>query len=252
MSVRSCLVPLGASCLVSPTGYVIVFDKIHRPLADTQIEVVATAGAGFLSISVAFNTITEHATCTVAWAILGAVIVGVISSIQTLDRISWLGWVGLVSILSAVITLTAAVGVTDRPSLAPEGEFNIITNAFGRPTFLQAMQSVSVVVFAYAGTPNFFAFVAEMREPKDFTFSVIASQTFITTVYLVSCDTIMGACRSSRADHRLHRVPLCRPIHCVSGARISWAVDQEDLLRARHSRSRHRSGSLRARCGQVW
>lgn len=36
------------------------------------------------------------------------------------------------------------------------------------------------------GTPNFFSFVSELRDPKDFTFSVIVSQTFITTAYLVS------------------------------------------------------------------
>jgi hypothetical protein len=209
--------------LGSPTGYVSAAVGLSAS-ADIQIEVVATAGAGFLSISVAFNTITEHATCTVAWAVLGAVIVGVISSIQTLDRISWLGWVGLVSILSAVITLTAAVGVTDRPSLAPEGEFTIITNAFGQPTFLQAMQSVSVVVFAYAGTPNFFAFVAEMREPKDFTFSVIASQTFITTVYLVSLNPL-------RRVFKTHvQIIACTVYHFVGQYISSPALGSAGLL----------------------
>jgi hypothetical protein len=118
-----------------------------------QIEIVATAGAGFLSISVAFNTITSHATCTVVWTVLGAVIVGVVSAIQTLDKLSWLGWVGLISILSSVITLTVAVGISDRPSLAPAGDFLIITKAFGNPSFLEAMQAVAVTVFAYAGEP---------------------------------------------------------------------------------------------------
>ena len=164
---------------------------------DAKIEIVATCGAGFLSISVAFNTITSHATCTVAWTVIGAVMVGVVSGIQTLDKLSWLGWVGLVSILSSVITLTVAVGVSDRPSLAPAGDFLIVTRAFGNPSFLEAMQSVAITVFAYAGecegvfslttgTPNFFSFVSEMRDPKDFTSSVIASQTFITMAYLVS------------------------------------------------------------------
>lgn len=150
VSVKCCSDPSVEKSSVSPIGYVPCSSQ-HIIIANAQIEVVATAGAGFLSISVAFNTITAHATCTVVWSVIGAVLVGAISAIQTLDRISWLGWVGLVSILSAVITLTAAVGVSDRPSLAPPGDFLIETKAFGNPSFLEGMQSVAVVVFAYAG-----------------------------------------------------------------------------------------------------
>jgi hypothetical protein len=103
-----------------------------------------------LSISTAFNAITAHAACTVVWAVIGAILVGLVSSIQTLDRVAWLGWIGLVSIMSSVIILMVAVGVNGRPSIAPI-DFVIETKAFGNPSFLEAMQSVAVIVFAYAG-----------------------------------------------------------------------------------------------------
>ncbi|WVQ95771.1 hypothetical protein IAU59_002870 [Kwoniella sp. CBS 9459] len=147
--------------------------------------VVAIAGATFLSISVAFNTITEHAACTVVWAVVGAVIVAAFASIQTLGRISWLGWIGLVSIIASVITLMVAAGLTDRPSLAPPGNFDIITQVAATSTFVDAINSVSIVVFAYAGTPNFYNIVGEMRQPKHYTKSVIFAQMGVTALYLV-------------------------------------------------------------------
>ncbi|KAK6906696.1 hypothetical protein I203_100683 [Kwoniella mangroviensis CBS 8507] len=166
----------------------IMFGPIGREVIGFAfwLEVVAIAGASFLSISVAFNTITEHAACTVVWAVIGAVIVAVFASIQTLGRISWLGWVGLVSILSAVITLMIAAGLTDRPSLAPiDGDFEIITQVVAQPSFVDAINAVSIVVFAYAGTPNFFNIVGEMREPAQYSKSVVAAQTLITMIYLI-------------------------------------------------------------------
>nr|XP_031858123.1 uncharacterized protein CI109_006464 [Kwoniella shandongensis]KAA5525195.1 hypothetical protein CI109_006464 [Kwoniella shandongensis] len=172
---------------IADVGY-IIFGPVGREVIGFAywLEVVAIAGASFLSISVAFNTITEHATCTVVWALIGAVIVALFASIQTLARISWLGWVGLVSIMSAVITLMVSVGVTDRPSLAPVGEeFVIVTRAFASPSFVEAINAVSIVVFAYAGTPNFFNIVGEMKNPAEYPKSVIVGQGLITVVYLV-------------------------------------------------------------------
>ncbi|WVR08402.1 hypothetical protein IAU60_005457 [Kwoniella sp. DSM 27419] len=149
------------------------------------LEVVAIAGASFLSISVAFNTMTEHATCTVVWAVVGAVIVGGFASIQTLGKISWLGWVGLISILASVITLMAAAGQTSRPSLAPPGDFDIITEVAASPSFVDGINAVSIVVFAYAGTPNFFNIVGEMKEPKHYTRAVVTAQAGVTVLYII-------------------------------------------------------------------
>ena len=128
---------------------------------------MAIAGAGLLSFSVALNAITEHGTCTVAFVVVGAVLNFGFSSIQTLDRISWVGWVGLVSIMSAVITLAVSVGVGGRPADAPQdGPYEIVTSVTKEATFVDAINAVSVVVLAYAGTPNFLNIVGEMRDQR--------------------------------------------------------------------------------------
>lgn len=122
---------------------------------------------------------TLHATCTIAWVVVGAVIVGALSAVQTLDKISWIGWVGLVSILGSLITLTVAVGVS------PPDAAITITQAAADPSFVDAINAISVIVLAYAGTPNYFNIAAEMRDPKKYTHSVLLGQTFVTMVYLV-------------------------------------------------------------------
>nr|XP_019010104.1 uncharacterized protein I206_04572 [Kwoniella pini CBS 10737]OCF48885.1 hypothetical protein I206_04572 [Kwoniella pini CBS 10737] len=155
------------------------------------LQIVAVTGASFLSMSVAFNTITEHATCTVVWAILAMVIIASLASIQTLSRISWLGWIGLASIMSSVITLMVALGAADKPSLAPAtGDWAIETTIAASPSFIDAINAVCIIIFSYAGTPNYFSIVGEMREPKDFTKSVIVGQTLMTTVYLIVASVV--------------------------------------------------------------
>ena len=87
------------------------------------------------------------------FVVVAAIIVFLISSIQTLGRISWLGWVGVVSILSAVITVAIAVGVEERPSAAPPtGPFDKNVQTVAQPTFVAAMNAVNTVLFAYAGS----------------------------------------------------------------------------------------------------
>lgn len=120
-----------------------------------------------------------HAVCTIVWVVVGAIIVGGLSAVQTLDKISWIGWVGLISILGSLITVTVAVGVS------PPDVTDKVTQAAADPSFVDAINAVSVIVLAYAGTPNYFNIAAEMRDPKQYTKSVLLGQSFVTMVYLV-------------------------------------------------------------------
>jgi hypothetical protein len=78
------------------------------------------AGSAFLSVSIALNAISLHATCTQVFVVVGLIVCYCLASIQTLDRVSYIGWVGLTSIIVAVLTLTISVGVEDRPAAAPQ------------------------------------------------------------------------------------------------------------------------------------
>lgn len=107
-------------------------------------DMVCSASGAYLSLSIAFNAITLHATCTVVWVVVAAVVAFAFASIQTLHRVAILGWVGLVSIFAAVIACAVAVAIRDRPALAPPypEPFNINIRAFHKATFAAAANQI--------------------------------------------------------------------------------------------------------------
>ncbi|KAK4049683.1 hypothetical protein OIV83_003958 [Microbotryomycetes sp. JL201] len=145
------------------------------------------SGSGMLSIAIAFNTFSEHGACTVVFVVVAAILVFLFSSIRTLDRVTILGWIGLVSIVAALLTLAVAVGVQDRPAAAPQppAVWDKEIRVFATPTFAEAASSLGTIVFAFGGTPGFFNVVAEMRNPRDFTKTVLLTQSFVTLIYIV-------------------------------------------------------------------
>ncbi len=90
-------------------------DLIAVALADMAFN----AASAYLSISIALNAMSLHATCTQVFVVVALVVCSCLASIQTLDRVSYIGWIGLVSIVGAVLTLAVSVGVEDRPAAAP-------------------------------------------------------------------------------------------------------------------------------------
>ena len=109
---------------------------------------IAISAAGLLGTQIALNTVSERGTCALVFIIVPAVVVFIFASIQTLNKISILGWIGLVSVFAAVMTMTIAVGVQDRPSAAPQtGPWEKMLEVVPTSTtFAQAAVAVSNVL----------------------------------------------------------------------------------------------------------
>ena len=76
--------------------------EIDRLLnANSTTDWIFVAGSGMLSLSIAFNAVSSHATCTAVYVAIAAVAGIAFASIRTLGRISWLAWIGLVAIITA-------------------------------------------------------------------------------------------------------------------------------------------------------
>lgn len=169
------------------------------------INMIFTAGSAMLGLSISFNAMSAHGTCTAVFVVVSAIIAFMFGSIQTLGRISWIAWVGVTSILAAVLTLTIAVGVQTRPAAAPSNivpwhsDWQATTDA----SFADAMSAISTIIFAYAGTPAFFNLVAEMREPRHFTRSLMICQIGMTVLYLVVGIVVYYYCGSYVASPAL-------------------------------------------------
>ncbi|KAJ5161327.1 hypothetical protein N7492_006719 [Penicillium capsulatum] len=148
---------------------------------------IFVTGSGILGISIGLNTVSTHGTCTAIFVAIAAVFGFLTSSIRTLGKITWLAWIGLPCILTAVIIVTAAVGVQDRPSAVPKTDTPFVSDwkVVGNPSFAEAMTAVCNLVFAFSGTPGFFSIVSEMRNPRQYTSALMICQGTVTTVYAI-------------------------------------------------------------------
>ncbi|EWZ99218.1 hypothetical protein BFJ70_g11031 [Fusarium oxysporum] len=198
-----CLVAIGG--MTSWSGYIVGTFKLNHPEVYTiddaggkmfgrigreifaaifMLNWVFISASAMLGISVGLNAVSSHTLCTWTFVIIAAVSTFLLASIRTLSKIGWIAWVGVVCIMTAIFSVTIAVGVENKTPAAIEGNSTTfrLTND---PPFADAMAAVSSHIFAYAGTPAYFSIIAEMRDPTLYTSALIWSQSIMTAVYVV-------------------------------------------------------------------
>ncbi|KAF7933361.1 uncharacterized protein EAE98_000564 [Botrytis deweyae] len=132
-----------------------------------------------LTFTIAMNVLTNHATCTIIWGVVGLVVFSFLSLNRTLKNVSFLSIVSFTSILSAVVLTMVALGVSPKADAADmKGTYS--------PSFPTAFNSISNVVFAYGGHVAWVSFIAELRDPKDFPKSLVLLQTVDISLYFVA------------------------------------------------------------------
>lgn len=147
---------------------------------------IFVSASGIVGVATALNAVAaEHRICTAAFVAIAAICGFLLCSVRTLGKISWLGWVGLISIMAAILALTIAVGVEERPADAPPypepwSKDLKITNA---ATLAQAMTAINSILFAYAATPTYFGIVSEMRDPRVYKSTMCFSMLCLWAVY---------------------------------------------------------------------
>jgi hypothetical protein len=126
---------------------------------------IVCSGSGMLGLSIGLNAMSTHGACTAVFVGVCAILVGLASSIQTMSKIAWLAYVGAASILAAgelrymskltqVLTLVIAVGVSDRPSLAPAtGPWTKEIIIAAPATFAAVGSTLGGMMYTLAGTP---------------------------------------------------------------------------------------------------
>ncbi|PNH45205.1 hypothetical protein VD0004_g2597 [Verticillium dahliae] len=171
----------------------LMFGRIGREVMGVEF---CLSGSGMLGISIGLNAVSTHGTCTAVFVAVAAIVGFLFGSIQTLGRISWLAWI--------VLTVTVAVGIQDRPASAPQtGEWSSDFKIINHPSFTEAITAVSAIVFAFAGTPAFFAIASEMRDPKLYTRSLIICQSGVTAIYIAIGCVVYYFCGSFVASPAL-------------------------------------------------
>ncbi|KAL1304362.1 hypothetical protein AAFC00_003366 [Neodothiora populina] len=185
----------------------ILFGPIAREILGAAFFIfwIFVSASGMLSVSIALNALSTHATCTAVFVVVAAIIAFLFSSIQTLGKITWLAWLGVACIITAILTLTVAVGVQGRPDGAPvrDGPWRSDYKLFATPSFTDAISACGSLVFAFAGTPGYFNIISEMRDPRGYTRAVMISQGFITALYIAIGIVVYYFCGSYVASPAL-------------------------------------------------
>lgn len=102
-------------------------------------QVLVTA-AGIVTISTAFNALSDHGACTVIFGFVAAVLVTIFSSVRTFSRLGWLTWIGFGTFFVATFIFVVAVTQQGRPAAAPQtGPFDLGFVAMAYPTFTAGM-----------------------------------------------------------------------------------------------------------------
>ncbi|CAO1635116.1 unnamed protein product [Parajaminaea phylloscopi] len=151
------------------------------------IMLVMIAGSGILSTTIAFNAVSTHALCTMAFAgIVAAACILIGGGMRQLMKVAALGWVGIVCVMLAIWILTIAMLTKSYPmaSLGQTGSVEVLAVNKGS-TFAQAMAAVVTQLFALLGNVAYYSISAEMRKPADFDKAVYLGQGFAIVNYLV-------------------------------------------------------------------
>ncbi|KAJ6119499.1 hypothetical protein N7523_003779 [Penicillium sp. IBT 18751x] len=139
-------------------------------------------GSHILTFRVMMNTITDHGTCSIVFALVGMLISLVLSIPRTMRGMTLISFCSFVSIFSAVMITMISVGVEEHPGRIIEATVpNDLYTAF---------QAVSNIVFAYCAHVAFFGLIAEMETPKDFKKSLFMLQGFEICLYLTAAVVI--------------------------------------------------------------
>ncbi|MCO5549815.1 hypothetical protein L7F22_003289 [Adiantum nelumboides] len=149
---------------------------------------VLVVSAGLLTTSIALNALTDHATCTMVFVGLAALMACLIGApLRDLHRVSWLGWLGMACVLTSVWVLVICLAVRGHPYvehdhydfLAP-----IERPIWGNGNFAACMVSINMQLVSVMGNVSFYSVSAEMRQPSKFTKAVVVGQTFNLVMYL--------------------------------------------------------------------
>ncbi|KAF7550325.1 hypothetical protein G7Z17_g5801 [Cylindrodendrum hubeiense] len=171
------------------------------------IQVMMTCASAAVTLSIAFNTLSNHGTCTVGFIGIGCLGCWVLCMPRTVKFVSRSGIPCFVSIIAAALIVMISLGVKE-PSQAPEG-WKVKIELFGNPSFREVFNACLRVIYAFAGNHTFVSYMAEMRDPiRDFPFALGWLVSISTVLYSILAITIYCLAGEYTTSPALGSAPL--------------------------------------------
>jgi len=154
------------------------------------IKLILTCASAGVTMSVALNSMSEHAMCTVAFIAFSIIGCWLLCLPRTFQFVSWVGIPSTVSIIAGLLITIISLGVKG-PQGTPQ-EYNLQVKAFAdNVDFNKGVGAFLRVTYSYAGNVGFPSLMAEMENPsQDFVPALVILQSFSITFYLVSAIAI--------------------------------------------------------------
>ena len=164
-----------------------LWGRIGKELVTAQLligQILISAG-GIVSVSTAFNALSNHGACTVVFSFVAAALITIFSSIRTFSRLGWLTWFGFSTFFIAVFIFVEAVTQVDRPAAAPQtGDFELGWTTIAHPTFVAGiLASANLFIFA-SGSSMYLPIISEMRRPQDYRKAALLTGGLVVAMYL--------------------------------------------------------------------
>ncbi|ODH45644.1 hypothetical protein GX48_08273 [Paracoccidioides brasiliensis] len=161
----------------------IILGRFGRELlgAGLLLFLIFIMGSHILTFVVMMNTLTNHGACSIIFGVVGMIVSLLLTLPRTLAKVSWLSIVSFLSIFSAVMLTMIAVGVR---SSGNSVDAVVQTNLY------RGFLAVSNIIFAYSGHAAFFGFASELKDPRDYTKSLLTLQITNTTFYTTTAVVI--------------------------------------------------------------
>ncbi|EUC50326.1 hypothetical protein COCMIDRAFT_82415 [Bipolaris oryzae ATCC 44560] len=158
-----------------------------------------------ITLSVALNTLSNHALCTVAFMAFPHILCWLLCIPRKLTFAAAASWVCTISIVAAVMIVMIALGVSG-PQAPPDFKVSIIL--VGKPTFVQTVNALLNIAFAFAGNQSFISVMAEMRDAsRDFPPALYMQKGFEVVIYIVVACVIYGLAGDATTSPALGSAP---------------------------------------------
>jgi amino acid permease len=155
-----------------------------------MLNLVLICASANITMSVALNTLSDHAMCTVAFMAFPHITCWLLCLPRKFTFAAALSWICTISIVSAVLIVMIALGVAG-PRAPPGFEVHIVL--VGKPTFVEAVNAILNIAFSFAGTQSFLSVMAEMRDAsRDFPPALYMQKSFKVVVYIIVACVIYG------------------------------------------------------------
>ena len=149
------------------------------------IAFIFCTGSSILGISIAFNAVSDHGTCSVAFSFVGMILTILASSVRTWGKMTWPLTIGFVSVIAGVLVVVVGVTMRDRPAAAPQmGPYELGFHAIAYPGFQAGIVAACTIFVSSCGCPGYLPVIAEMKRPQDFKKAAIIVAALVGSIYL--------------------------------------------------------------------